>query len=337
MVSKLVLAYLTVFLAAGVSYALHGTAAFGAAAAGLKGLHPGFLTRIIRTLEVDNGKFLASRYPNVPSEQRANLGVIPETLAPLIQGADKTGRLLIPAPQPGHALLLTKNVPEYTSSLGPAFIQRATRTGDLVFVKAKSWTASKNTVKGIGAITDSEGKVHYFHTIPFNPPRPGLHPKMRVATSPNHVTPQSLSKSKKFFGSHPITLKLPSGELHHSKDKVFLSHISLVPNTGPHELELKVYPPEILDQVLKGPPQEMVQRSKGWSRPLVEWSETPNWSRKERKAAKMMEAKPSSPRWFQKLKAPFSRSNPDSRSLRGSDEGLSNSGSSPSGALVRSA
>lgn len=258
-------------------------------------------------------------------------------LKPLIQEADETGRLLIPAPQPGHALLLTKNVPEYTSSLGPAFIQRATPAGNFVFIKAKSWTANKNTVKGIGAITDSEGKVHYFRTIPFNPPRPELFPQPRRTTLPNHITPHSLGKSKKFFGSRPITLKLPSGELHHSKDKVFLSHISVVPNTGPHTFELKVYPPEILDQVLKGPPQEMVQRSKGRSRPLVEWSETPNWSRKERKAAKKMEAKPSSPRWFQKLKAPFSRSNPDSRSLRGSDEGLSNSGSSPSGALVGSA
>ncbi|SYW80129.1 uncharacterized protein UBRO2_03397 [Ustilago bromivora] len=330
--SKQILARLTVFLAAGVSYA-----ASGAAASGLEGLNSDFVNDMFRTLEVDTDQFLARRYPNVPHGQRANLGVIPENLRPLIRGADETGRLLIPAPQPGHALLLTKDVPEYTSSLGPALLHKATPEGNMVLTQTKSGFATEDTVKGFGAITDREGKVHYFRTVPFEPPRPEHFPQTRQTLLPDQVAPRSHLKFKKTFGSRPITLKLPSGGLHHSKDKVLLSHISVVPVSGPREGDLRVYPQPILDQVLKGPPQEMVQRSKGGPPPLVEWSETPNWSRKERKAAKQMEAKPWSSRWFQKLKAPFSLSNSGSRSLRGSDEGLSNSGSSPGGALVRSA
>lgn len=75
MVSKLVLAYLTVFLAAGVSYALRGTAA-----AGLEGLNPDFITRMFRALKVDTSISMAHRYPSVPYEQRANLGVIPTNI-----------------------------------------------------------------------------------------------------------------------------------------------------------------------------------------------------------------------------------------------------------------
>lgn len=193
---------------------------------------------------------------------------------------------------------------------------------------------TKDTVKGFGAITDGKGKVHYFRTVPFEPPRPKTLPQTHQTRLPDQVAPRSHLKLKKTFGSRPITLKLPSGEFHHSKDKVLLSHISVIPDTGPPETDLRVYPQPILDEVLKGPPQEVVQRDKGGPPRLVEWSETPNWSRKEPKAAKQMEAKPSSPRWFQKLKTTFSRSNSGSRSLRGSDEGPSNSGNSPGGALV---
>ncbi|SPC66554.1 uncharacterized protein UHOD_08691 [Ustilago sp. UG-2017b] len=329
MVSKQILACLTVFLAAGLNYAVSG-----AAASGLEELNSKFVAAMFHSLNVDTDQFLARKYPNVPHDQRANLGDIPENLGPLIQGADKTGRLLIPAPQPGHALLLTKDVPEYTSSLGPALLHKATPEGNIVLTQAKSWSASKDTVKGFGAITDREGKVHYFRTVPFEPPRPETLPQTGQTLLPDQVAPRSHLKFKKTFGSRPITLKLPSGEFHHSKDKVLLSHISVIPDTGPPGTDLRVYPQPILDEVLKGPPQEVVQRGKEGPPWLVEWSETPNWSRKERKAAKQMEAKPSSTRWFQKLKAPFSRSNSGSRSLSGSDEGPSNSGNSPGGALV---
>ncbi|KAJ1021550.1 hypothetical protein NDA13_005586 [Ustilago tritici] len=332
MVSKQILARLTVFLAAGVNYAVSG-----AAASGLERLNSKFITRMFNSIGLDADRFWVHRYPNVPHEQRPNLGVIPANLRLLIQGADKTGRLLIPAPQPKHALLLTKDVRKNTFFRGHVLLYTATPEGNMVLTQTKSGFASEDTVKGFGAITDREGKVHYFRTVPFEPPRSEHLSQTRETWLPNQVAPRSHLKLKKTFGSRPITLKLPSGGFHHSKDKVLLSHISVIPDTGPPGTDLRVYPQPILDEVLKGPPQEVVQRGKEGPPRLVEWSETPNWSRKERKAAKQMEAKPSSPRWFQKLKAPFSRSNSGSRSLSSSDEGSSNSGNSPGGPSVGSA
>lgn len=75
MVSKQILACLTVFLTAGLNYAVSG-----AAASGFEGLNRKFGAAIFYSLNVDTDQFLARRYPNVPHDQRANVGVIPENL-----------------------------------------------------------------------------------------------------------------------------------------------------------------------------------------------------------------------------------------------------------------
>lgn len=173
-------------------------------------------------------------------------------------------------------------------------------------VLTKTGTAGKQTVKGMGAFTDASGRTHYFRTIPFDPAFRQNYQHTRPTESTNYITSRDLDG--KLFHPRPITLKLPDGNQFRSKDKVLLPHISVVPQSGLHEGDLRIYPEQILNEVLKGPPQGPISRIKGAPKPFVQWSDTPNWSRKERHA-KLDGDGTSSPRWIQKLKSPFSGSN----------------------------
>lgn len=51
---------------------------------------------------------LAKYFSHVPEDQRKFIGDVPSNLYPLIKGADHNGRLLLPKPEPGHAMLLTQ-------------------------------------------------------------------------------------------------------------------------------------------------------------------------------------------------------------------------------------
>ena len=258
-----------------------------------------------------------------------------------MHGADPSGRLTIPLPPPGHALLLTKSLPHTTL---------ISKDAHLLSPSAK---LNARPLRGIGALTDSSGNTHWFSTIPFDVPANSLG---RQPVAPrvvgSHIPPRDVDA--KLFSSRPLTLLSPENNVYHTKDKVNLAHISQLPLTGPRQGELKIYPQELMEEVLKGPQAEVRPGRENW----VQWAERPNWSSAERKMiAKERKQKEkeralvmrgwnrqdsggsgsgsggegSSPRkWLGKLKDRFSTSRSGSRlnrgNGRGGDEGTSSGG-----------
>ena len=229
----------------------------------------------------------------------------------MIRGADASGTLRLPAPDPGHALLLTVNVPTGKIIYGPHLLGPD--------VDLHITNANDRTVRGVGVVTDRDGTVHYFRTVPFNPPPASETPPTRIETpsSLNYIPPRSTEKSS-IFPPRRITLSLPNGDTFHSHKRIFLSHVSTRPlaSVAVPEGEVTVYPPRLLEELLAGPHPVPMEQEHGRGQRLVRWSDRPNWSKKDLNSgtrrgsvAALTNATPApSPKWYQKLTKPFSRS-----------------------------
>ncbi|SPO31528.1 uncharacterized protein UTRI_06465_B [Ustilago trichophora] len=298
------------------------------------------MSRMARSAE----ERLEVSFPNVPASERGMVGLIPRnlyvsfpSLSPLffsslssllffeesqaddiahlniarvkglIQGADSSGRLTFPIPAPGHVLLLTKPIPEGRLVTGSHLITSTSASQSIA-------NAGLRTVRGFGVLRDASGNSHYFRTIPFDPPPAAPQRHVPWVESLNHIPPRDTDAG--LFKHRPIALELGAeGEkaVYRSKDKVVLSHVSVLPVTGPRgEGELRVYPDKLLEEVLAGPYGEPVwrassseaqaqaeaeaegkalqkdieeentstRRNKDW----IQWADQPNWSSQESKA-----------------------------------------------------
>ncbi|SPO30535.1 uncharacterized protein UTRI_06465 [Ustilago trichophora] len=241
-------------------------------------------------------------YPNVPPIERGFVGDVPQNLYQLIHGADSSGRLTFPLPAPGHVLLLTKSIPEGKVLTGSHLISSTALSSTLA-------NAGPRTLRGFGVFRDPSGNVHYFRTIPFDPPPMKPQSNVPWVESISHIPPRS--GDAKMFKNRHIALKLgPNAEkdVYRPKDKVVLSHVSVLPITGPKgEGELRVYPNKLLEEVLAGPYGEPVWRAPRMEaevegntlqkeieeeeddstrerRNWIQWSDQPNWSSQESKA-----------------------------------------------------
>lgn len=120
--------------------------------------------------------------------------------------------------------------------------------------------------------TDS---MHFFRTSPFVLRREGADHVYSTSTSVdglNHIPARSTDPH--LFGARKLSILLPNG-VYRSKQQFALSHISVLPVTGPAPGEITVYPDFIWQKVLKGPHD--VEYGHG---PLVEWSNKPRWNKK---------------------------------------------------------
>lgn len=170
----------------------------------------------------------------------------------LVRGADSSGRLTLAFPPRNHAMLLTKSV-----------------------------SAKSKTVRGVGILADSNGKLHYFRTAPFQLPA-----EFSALTGPRitfdrsrlalTVPPRSVD-DRRLFKPRPIALDLPHGQTYSSVGKMNLAHIALQPlGVMP---DRTIYSENILKDVLHPDFEKGGSIKEG---ALVEWSDKTNWTKAER-------------------------------------------------------
>lgn len=168
----------------------------------------------------------------------------------LIQGADSSGRLTLPAPAPGHVLLLT--VPD---------------------------SVSRSELRGVGLFREpSTHSIYYFQTVAFHVPAPQQFTREPIDRL-HHIPPRSTDAT--LFGSRRLSIALDDGRVFQPRNKFALSHISTLPATGPrNERELTIYPRDLLNTILHGPSAH--------SAASVRWSSRPNWMLQGNKQGKII-------------------------------------------------
>lgn len=132
-------------------------------------------------------------------------------------------------------------------------------------------------------VTDANGRVHYFSSTPFKTTWTDARyftPSQAQETIYDPVMDQTTiiprGASGKLFHMRLLTLNLPAGE-YRTKETFRLPHISVRPlGQVVNPDETRIYPPEILNQVLN----PRFEQKDG----LVEWSDRPNWYTEERAA-----------------------------------------------------
>ena len=174
---------------------------------------------------------------------------------------------MLSAPPRGHAMLLTKkaawvDIPPSALSTDSAH------------------TSTQEVLRGIGVVHDHRGNFHFFRTAPFVPPSSAQ--VIPRSSRPDTSTSRSMDIPAVGTGETPfarrkISLTFPD-YVFKSKQWVKLAHISVRPLGAARGDLMTVYPNAILEQVLNSSPHFADQE---W----VEWSDRPNWSSSDRKAA----------------------------------------------------
>ena len=220
--------------------------------------------------------YLARRFPQVQPDERRYIGNIPvnlvvslfssfqqhfsllhrlltqyQVLQGLIRGADRKGRLTLPAPEPGHVMLLTR----------PA-----------------SFNPKNPKVHGVGILTTSR-QVHYFRTITFQPHEMLRDPanKAPVIDSTKYIPARS--RNEKLFPKRTIKIDFGDGSYFKPNGEFALSHLSVLPVNRAMDEYVTVYHPDLVEYVQKGP--------QAGSNAIINWSTTPNWSKADQRRASL--------------------------------------------------